>query len=422
MKSKISSSKKRIVTLNSFQGIAVAAMIITSLFLLSNFSTPINAKVDLTTASEIRLDETIKREDTNYSLPTKITVVPLVREELQQLDSTSAFRGIYYYTIESLGFNDIPFHYVVAEDGKIFQGNAGGSERKVLVEGIGDESIFVLYIPQKSNTKFSGKGLNSLGQLLSELTNENSIKPERISISGVKFVQNIETRSVSIQADEVFGTWNTSIKDTIENLKKNYKPVAKNYKVSVDSLNNNAENIKPGDEVTFTINVSNLTENGIYGGTDSELILSKKSSGTSVFFMNNEWLSTTQVSVVSSDSVLLPFEEGIFEFKVRAPLYVGNVSEVFELRTLGGKKVDANDIEIKLNIQKSDRRIVEILGTETGLLNVRESASSVAPTISEVSPGERFFVTEDAGNGWIQIELSSGNKGWVAGWYTKDIN
>jgi uncharacterized protein YgiM (DUF1202 family) len=84
---------------------------------------------------------------------------------------------------------------------------------------------------------------------------------------------------------------------------------------------------------------------------------------------------------------------------------------------LRGEVISLNVFEIRLNVQRSDRQIVEVGPTETGNLNVRDQASSASNVISQVSTGQRFFLLEDAGNGWLRIEIDQQTSGWVAGWY-----
>ena len=72
-------------------------------------------------------------------------------------------------------------------------------------------------------------------------------------------------------------------------------------------------------------------------------------------------------------------------------------------------------------MKKGEKRIIEIGNTELGYLKVRSEPSTVGTEIGKVSTGERFFVLEDAGNGYVKIDTNDGKTGWVAGWLTKNI-
>lgn len=66
---------------------------------------------------------------------------------------------------------------------------------------------------------------------------------------------------------------------------------------------------------------------------------------------------------------------------------------------------------------KSNSNLSGITGTVTATsLNVRDSGSLNGKVIGSVSKGERVKILEEV-NGWVKIELHSGKKGWIAGWY-----
>lgn len=61
-------------------------------------------------------------------------------------------------------------------------------------------------------------------------------------------------------------------------------------------------------------------------------------------------------------------------------------------------------------------RMVRILDTPTGYLNVRKGAGAIFEKIAKVQPGEQYdLISEVAINGgWIQIRLNSTTTGWVS--------
>ena len=393
------------------------AVFLTSIFL----SAPINAFV-LKNHDEVSLDTSIVRTDLSFSNPEQILVVPLYfKADSNNLDSTEKFRGLYYYLIQKLGFSDIPFHYVVSEKGDIFKGNLGGDERKVQVEGIGTNTILIGYLGGSLKNEFDPRSLNSLQELLLNVSNTNSINPSKTKISKLKFVRDEITKSVIMKSEEIENSWKGALNEIINKYQNNYSPIEKKYKVSAEIINLEKKEVDPGSENIISIKIKNIGENGIYGGSNSSLILSKVDGSTSKFFLNNEWLSKSQVGVMVEGQNLLPGKEDIFEIKLKAPLVFGDVKEDFILTSLSSGKVESSPLNIPLTMKKGDKRIIEIGNTELGYLKVRSEPSTVGNEIGKVSTGERFFVLEDAGNGYVKIDTNDGKTGWVAGWLTKNI-
>jgi len=63
---------------------------------------------------------------------------------------------------------------------------------------------------------------------------------------------------------------------------------------------------------------------------------------------------------------------------------------------------------------------VTILSTPTGFLRVRQDPSVGALQIGQVNPGDKFDLLNEQ-NGWYQIQLPSGTKGWVSSQYAAKI-
>lgn len=389
--------------------------LLTIVFLFALFLQPIYAEVKLTTAAEVNLDTTTTREDVNFNLQSRIVVVPIYSQSNDlKVTSEEFYRGLYYYTVEILGFNDIPFHYVISEDGRVFKGNEGGDERKIRIDGIGDDVIIIGYITNKSAARFTRDAEPKLTELLIEVASRNSIKPENIFIDGIQFVRNQEARIVTIEQKDIFGNWKTSLDKIVAEVSTKYTPKPKSYKAEVSSIRASVDSVNAGEQVLVAITIKNNGENGLYAGTASEIMIQKTDGNLSKFFLNNSWLSTTQAGIMTGTETLRPLQEDTFEFAVKAPLYNGIVTETFELRTIEGEKIDAPNFELALNITSTGKQIIEINPTQTNTLNVREIASGAANIITQVSPGQRFFVEEDAGNGWLRIDLGDGTTGWVA--------
>jgi len=175
-------------------------------------------------------------------------------------------------------------------------------------------------------------------------------------------------------------------------------------------------NVNPGDVVDGRITLKNTGEFGIYGDSVSELVASSVES-TSKFYEAGSWLSTSQFSVMGANDVLLPGSEQDFLYKLFVPLYFGDQQESFSLQTIEGGEINNSQFAIKLSINKPAGTVVEVKDTETGWLRVRSQPSGAATEIERISTGERYFQIEDAGNGWVKLDLGARGSGWVSRFY-----
>lgn len=373
------------------------------------------------TPNEIQLDTSIVSEDPNYRPNNNILVgVMRVNKELL-LNNEELYKGIHYFTVDRLGFNDIPFHFVITQNGDVFEGNTGGYERDIAIDGFSEPSIIILYVTDDSALTFEPRSLNNLRDLLLKVANENAIEPTTIDLTELSFVRNREDRTVILESSIVIGTWNSDILEVIDEVQALYSPVQKTYAVSIDNVVVPQIPIDPGSTINIDITLSNLQSYGIYSGTLNEAILSKSDGLPSNFYLANNWVSLSDVPFMSNDA-LLPNETKTFTVEFRAPLEVGSLTEQFIVRTVDGIQLTNDVVEVNVVLNETDQQIIEVQQTETGTLNVRETPSSVGNLLTQVSPGQRFFVLNTDPSGFIEIDLGNGTSGWVASWLVNFIN
>ncbi len=376
--------------------------------------------VDTLTYDKVFLDTTIVRNST-YKLPSNILVVPLTLPDTNlKINDTKWYRGIYYYTIDRLGFSNMPFHYIVSSKGEVYKATQG-DERKISIEDLGDENIIVGYLATPNVSVVDAQAETSMKEILLEIANKNSINPNRISVTGLQFTKDPSTRQVSIKSKKVFGNWERSINSIVNAIKGKYAPQPKTYIIEVGEIKINNTEALPGQEVSGNVTLKNTGEFALYGGTRKEIVVSKVGKGNSSFFLNNSWLSTSQFGLMKDDELLMPGEEKTYSFTVRTPLYYGVRAETFELKTLDGQVIQSDNFRISIDIKRGGKPIIQINNTETNYLRVRETPSTVSKEISRVASGDRFFVLEENPNGFIKIDLGDGRTGWVAGWMTTRV-
>lgn len=372
--------------------------------------------------SEIELDTSVVQESGLYTLNDRILIAPIfMANNNLDVSAEEHFKGLHYYTISRLGYSDIPFHYVVTKNGTVFEANSGGLERSIPIVEYGTGAIVIAYLAPRGDDSFSSRAESALVELVAEVANQNAILPENLDIQQINFERDINSREVTMEAITAPDSWVSVRQEIVDEVEPLYNPIEKDYEIAVDEVILPTELVEPGESIELQITLSNLRNTGLYTGTTSEIILSKQEGGASAFFSPDNWISSSELRIMDSDDSLLPFGEAIFDATIRAPLFVGEIREEFVLRTIGGQTIADETISLVLNIAQTDRAIIEVGETETGTLNVRATPSSVGNEIGQVSPGQRFFVLEDAGNGWIRIDLGDGTSGWVAGWLVNVI-
>lgn len=397
--------------------------LVVSFLLLTN---PVSA-LSVIKPAEAAIDTAIVQEDNAFTAPSKIVVVPInIPSSGFNVNGNDWARGLYYYLIANdsrPGFTDIPFHYIVTADGYVYEGNRGGDERKVTIEGYGSNAIVVGYLVFKRQTGFDVRAESVLADLLIEVANRNAINPNSIETIGLKLQRNDEAKTIRLIKSDTIGTWQTGLNRIVDSVRPRYNPQPRAVNVEIQAVNLPAEGVNPGTLVEGKITLKNTAEKGLYGNTNAELVATSINSGRqSKFFITGEWLSTTQFGFMSEDSAIRPGESKEFPFKVYVPLWFGEQQEEFELRTVTGQVVANTRFTVKLNINRPEGTIVEIKPTPVGFLRMRGGPTGLQNNeTGRVYQGERYFQIDDAGNGYIQIKLPDGRTGWISKGYVKYV-
>jgi|GEM_PF-1807690 len=383
--------------------------------------------VTILTAAQSVIDTTIIKEDTAFTSPSKIVIVPI---SLPNNDSNVSgrdwARGLYYYLVANEsrpGFTDIPFHYIVSADGTVFKGNQGGDERKVAIDGVSGSPIVIAYLSFKKQINFDVRAETSLVELITEVANRNVIPPSEITLAGLTLSRNDSEKIIKLTKTDTIGTWQTSLNKMIEVVRSRYAPQTRQYNIQINSVTLPAEGVNPGTPVTGKISITNKGDKGLYGDTNTELIATAKNVGReSRFYITGDWLSTTQFGFMPEGGSIPAGGTAEFEFKFYVPLFFGRQEEEFELRTVSGQVVANSTFKAGLNINRPAGTIVQIRNTEVGFLRLRSGPSGLVNNeIGRVYQGERYFQINDAGNGYIQIKLPDGRTGWISKGYVSYI-
>jgi len=390
---------------------------ILTIFAALTLSLPLSANaVDLTVRNTIGIDESIVEDDNLYSNPEQILVVPITINKDLSLTDSEWYKGIYYYTVDRLGLADMPYHYLITESGNIFKGNKYGDEKQINLTDFSSHSIIIGYVNRGNTTNIDPRAEKGLKELILQIGNYNNINPKNTTVRSLRFKRNKDAKTIDVIAEKTFGSWESSVTKITASI-SGFSPIQKDYSAEVVSKTVLTEEVDPGQEINVSIVLKNIGQNGNYADSNSELILTKFGSGSSVFYINNVWMSQTQTAIMSEGQNLLPGQEFRADFKIKAPLYIGQVSETFELRTFSGAKVQTSNIEILINVRRTDKQIIAIKNNSAGFVNVYNQSYTSSGVALRAVTGERFFLLEQNSQTlWAKIDLGNGQVGWIAMW------
>jgi hypothetical protein len=132
------------------------------------------------------------------------------------------------------------------------------------------------------------------------------------------------------------------------------------------------------------------------------------------------WLSPVILTGME-ESEVLPGEVATFRFNVRAPFYTSTFNDQIGLYSSTQEMFATSEkVSISVQVQGSTNNAVRILDTPTGFLNVRSGPGINFELLTTVFPGEAYAWVQEQ-NGWYQIIMRDGAKGWITRDYTSPL-
>jgi uncharacterized protein YgiM (DUF1202 family) len=370
----------------------------------------------ITTREEWHADDEILSFEADYSLPRNIKII-LLEKQNERSDSLLDVRELYYYFASRSGYGDLPFHYLVAQDGKVYEGNASGVES---ITTITDDSntVYIAYLVDGSDG-LTITTYDSVKEILLQVMNKYAIPSENVTVSDLSYSFGERVKLINVEAKKASSKWQEDLKLLREDLNKSYSPRDLKYSLEVTEVTLPEEELDPGSEATIKLKIKNTGELNIYAEGASNIFISTKDDERSSFYLADTWDSFSRISLLESSQRLLAGEESEFSFKAYVPIYPPEKSGDFVLRSSSGEVIKNTGFKVTLKIKNPDEKIIEILDTPTGYLNVRNTPG-YGDVVTKVSPGERFLVKAEE-NGYYKIDVN-GKEGWVIRTYVKEIN
>lgn len=348
---------------------------------------------------------------TTYATPTTIyiTQVTTSSPELQKNPSLWV-KALYYYSITRLHFADIPYNYLVDSNGQIYEGKSGGVGTKPELKDTSG-GIIIGYL--SNDTTLNNRVNSALYNLVDTLSSTWGIS----NLSVVKFsIDQQEGQLTKLVPEEFNGEFKQSILETFSGW-KGYTSESLSYKAKIEEVTYNPD-VVIGSKLHVIVEVKNL--NDFTWLTDkTPIYISVKDSVESKFAVNGIWDSFSKPTHIENKAVK-PGETVTFEFDLSPQVAPGEASEKFVIQKFDSQPFTDSEFEVKFNIVKGDKTLVEVHSTEYGFANIRECQWYSCKIIDTVDNGTVYILLAEE-NGWMKIQYTESTAGWVFSRYMRKI-
>ena len=381
--------------------ILLSMFLTSSLFAFSSYSTK-TQKFDLSLSDQ---------STTVYTPPEKIYITQISTQSNSiSRDPSLWVKTLYYYFITRLYLPDIPYNYLIDENGAIYDGKTGGIGANLKFEAL-DSVILIGYLSNSSS--LSSRAEASLKDLIETLSAEwgvESVKPVKLNI-----LQG-ENKLSSIEIVDSSPEFSNSLNKVLPNLKLSSEE-NHDYLAKIESVDYPKESVI-GSRIKIKVKITN--KNTFPWFTQSEPIyISTKSGEESKLAINKVWSSFSKPLEITG-KIIKPDESIEAEFEVEAKVLVGEISETFVLQKIGVGNFTDSEFEVKFNVIKGSNTLVQVYSPQYGFVNIRTCRWSSCEIIDSPKEGSVYILLAEE-EGWYKIQYAPGVEGWAMGKYFKKI-
>lgn len=346
-----------------------------------------------------------------YATPQKILITQIgTKSKELEKKTTEWVNSLYYYSITRLKLPDLPYTYLLDENGIIYQGNSGIQGVNTGIAEAGG-SIIIGYL--SNNSSLTKRAETSLYTMVDELSSTWGIS--EIQTIKLKITKN-ENSVSTLSYETTDGDLNTSINDLFRNWKPAEK-VERKYIAKIENLEYTPE-IEVGKRTTVKLDIKNMNDFPWF--TDSDPIyISVANNKESAFAVNQVWESFSK-PISISDKTILPNQSVHIEFDMEAKVKVGQIKETFVVFQKSEAPFQDSSFEISLNVVKGDKTLVEVVSPQYGFVNIRDCKGQGCKIIDTLKEGEVFILVAEE-DGWSKIQYGQEVEGWVVSRFLKKI-
>ena len=249
-------------------------------------------------------DDNIINFKEDYNFPTKLIIILLDKSDISS-NSVYDIRELYYYFATRSGFGDIPFHYLVTSDGKVYQGNIYGDESKVNLSNT-EESIIVAYVRDGSEN-LSIASVEALKTICLNIANSYAISPELIEVKSLSYEFGDKLILENISFTDPSQRWMEDIASIKESILGEYSPRDIVYDVELIEVIVPSEPQEPTSKVEIKVKIKNIGDFNLYSSAGSNVYATRNEpfDEKSMFYINDEWSSFSRVALLDEGKRLV---------------------------------------------------------------------------------------------------------------------
>lgn len=380
---------------------AILLLSATSIFAFSSFST-----------TTLKFDTSLTEgAEQVYTTPEKIYISQITTksEKLSQ-DPQLWVKSLYYHYITRLYIPDLPYTYLLDENGIIYQGKTGGLGANLRENDL-DNALLIGYL--SNNPTLTARAETSLMEIVNEVAHDwgiSTIKPVRLNI--IKE----ENKMSGIKVTDASFEFTTSLNNLFKDW-EGYKEENLKYKAKIDESETPKE-VEIGNRATVKLKITNANDFPWF--TDKEPIyISTKDGKESSLAINQVWPSFSK-PVEISDKSIKPKETFEISFEIEAKVLTGEVKQSFVLQKVDGQPFEGSEFEVKFNVVKGDKTLVQVVSPEFGFVNIRKCRRGGCEIIDSPKEGSVFILLGEE-EGWYKVQYAPGVEGWAMLRYFKKI-
>ena len=348
---------------------------------------------------------------TVYTTPQKIYVTQVSARSKEISRNPSLWvKTLYYYYITRLYLPDLPYTYLLDENGAIYDGKTGGVGANLQFNDL-DNAIVIGYLSNSST--FTPRAETSLKELVESLSSSWGIDTVKgVQLRIVQEENKFSSISIVDAKTEFVNALNTALNDVKLSKEENHQ-----YKVKIDSVEYPKESVI-GSRTKIKVKATNINDFAWFTDKDP-IYISTKSGEESKFAINKVWSSFSKPLEIS-DKIIKPNESIELEFEMEAKVLMGEVSESFVLQKFDKKPFEGSEFEVKFNVVKGDNTLVQVSSPQFGFVNIRTCRWSSCEIIDSPKDGTVFILLGEE-EGWYKIQYAPGVEGWAMLRYFKKI-
>ncbi len=388
-------------------------------------------ELNIISRESMGFDERLSQSElAGYREPEEIIIARIETKATELTSDSNVWASqLYYHYITRLGFVDIPYNFLLSEDGKLYQGREGYVG--VLPELESPRGVILIGY-MSNNPRLTSMAEKSLRNFITDISMHYPIEKDKVN-SGI--LQHIDGKSLTDQEEvspskiRIVGDYQSLFSRNIDQAKENIfsnitsSDIDHRYFASVQ-VREYDQMADSGENLEVELLIKNEGDYPLFLES-SPLFIRTLDGNSSEFFINGQWSSQSVVKVID-EGFMLPGEERVVPFS----LYVGVMpTEEDDLHEqsflLAVRKKDANylaegsEFTVKFGVKKGDLDIIRITDTGVGYINMRSCAGRNCEVITTIPVGERI-IAEAFEDSWIKVRYQE-KEGWIVNSYYRTV-